>query len=168
MRLTIIQRLLPTEYVIRDDTNGRPNVEETFYCLLMRYRQKRLENYRVDPSANSQNMMKPTSSTLKPRKTGRYSSLTNKPGVVIPQPNNKPQPPRPAKPQFPTAATTVSQKKELLEQKSNPSNLPYPSIIPSADSQPFKTPQYPTSSVRAKDNHQENVPPMPVMETKPR
>jgi hypothetical protein len=162
-RSTIIERLLSTEYVlISERSDARPNVEKTFYCLLMRYRQNRLENYRAESPSNAQaapkTMKKSTSATMKPRKTGS-GSLVNKPGVVFPQPQVKPQPKTPAKQQVvhPTGGT-VSQKKALLERQVNApaqNALPYPTTpgklqsspknVMAADKTP-KTPPYPTTS----------------------
>jgi hypothetical protein len=75
--------------------------------------------------------MKTSSSGLaKSRKTGSRNSLTNKPGVVFPQPQNKSQGKQPAKSPLPyPSGGTVSQKRALLEKKANNSaqqTAPYP------------------------------------------
>ena len=129
----------------------------------MRYRQNRLENYQSDcPSPNPQatSEMKTSSSGLtKSRKSGSRNSLTNRPGVVFPQPGNKQQAKQPAKQPLPYPTGTVSQKKALLEKQVNTSaqqTAPYPTT-PGKKSPPKgasilnkatpKTPPYPSSTM---------------------
>jgi len=127
----------------------------------MRYRQNRLENYRPDCPSPNPGVKKSTSSTAKPKKSASRSSLTNKPGVIFPQPS-KPQPKPPTKNQVPyPTGGTISQKKALLEKQVNPQSqkeTPYPSTPGKSQSTPKtpvndktpKTPPYPTSTVFAK------------------
>ena len=126
----------------------------------MRYRQNRLENYRSDcPSPNHQtstSMKASTSGLAKSRKAGSRSSLTNKPSVVFPQPQNKSQPKQPVKSPLPYPTGTVSQKKALLEKQVNNSAqqpAPYPTTPGKQSSKPPvlnkatpKTPPYPVST----------------------
>ena len=149
-------------------------MEKTFYCLLMRYRQNRLENYRADCQSPNPGVKKSTSATAKPKKSGSRNSLTNKPGVVFPQPSNKAQPKPPAKAQVPyPTGGTVSQKKALLEKQVNPQTQkesPYPSTA--GKSQPLaktpvtnqtpNAPPYPTSTVFGKGQSPPKTPTGPV------
>jgi len=158
-RSALIERLLSPEYAPTQLSNNRQNVEKTFYCLLMRYRQNRLENYRTDCPSPNPGVKKSTSAATKPKKSGSRNSLTNKPGVVFPQPTNKGQPKPAAKAQVPyPIGGTVSQKKALLEKQVNPQTqkeTPYPSTAGKSQppaktpvsSETPKTPPYPTSTV---------------------
>jgi serine/threonine protein kinase len=173
---TLVQRLLSPEYIsfLPRVSNSRQNMEKTFYCLLMRYRQNRLENYRADcPSPNPQaqkTMTKSTSATGKARKSASRNSLTNKPGVVFPQPGQKQLANAPIKPGA-LPSGSVSAKKALLENKANQNALPYPSSPtkgqpPKPSNSPQKTPKtpppYPTSTAFSKGQPSPKSPAGPV------
>ena len=113
---------LQSNIICLRETQSRHNAEKTFYCLLMRYREKRLENYRSHcpsqtvPRENSSEVMSSIENTRKPI---NRNSL-NKPFVKFPRAgiNSQIQAPIRATPTQ-SIGGTVSQKKALLERNIN-------------------------------------------------
>ena len=148
-------------------------MEKGIYCLLMRYQQNRLKNYRSDcvsPNPQgSKTMTKSTPTTMKPESR---NSLTNKPGVAFPRPSQKPQPKVPAKSGLPPNPTdTALAKKPLLENKASGNTLPYPRCPPKCPptkqrNSPVKTvetpPSYPMNTVIPKGQASPKIPTSPV------
>ena len=137
----------------------------------MRYRQNRLENYRPDylsPKPQASTTKESASGLTKARKAGSRNSLTNKPGVVFPQPQSGSQPKQPAKSPLPYPTGTVSQKKALLEKQVNNSAQPTPLYPTTPGKQAAirnailnkatpKTPPYPDSTVFKKSQASSTV-----------